>query len=910
MSTDLHELQPDCTIDINLTTFPQNQEQAFDKSVIEKLYNDYRAGVPKNCIDGFPRYGEGPNFPGVKALYVPLCYHLFGQYDIAYIALIDNLKFQQKLFEPTLQQDGAELLYPHSHQGITGITHETKDRLYDFFGAHLQTGPDQKRPYFVGIIKTKLNNALLLGNGSDYLKVVTRMIRKQITRINIKNKNPAECLILHSFAVFDLTLLVFTDSPDTILSILEALRSLNFKDLKSEPEYDQLLKDSLYRELLPKKSAEELSEANLFADTHSHIGIHSDLVRAEENDPYLVEFRKKNIRLRSNIQWQVRPGHMDQLGSILQKLFNTPAKDCLMLIGKTDYALNHVFLHANDNLLLARAMRNNPQTFYNHIRRLRTQVEFKRNNAMPKKIRDKVLPLQDSLRPLAESVSSIHRLAEMLRSMKVARPIREKVLKLFSNYNNGIQDPILFVFFSDFTVFVKELKRLIVAQFTDFSQSGAKTPYDLGQLELALINRIKIFQEACNNRLQNCYLFEDIIDFDTDYNGSIQQLLTAYNVLVMEVGSIFYDPPEEYGPVVRINLTDTVANYYSINYFVHHLTSPEFVFATMVAEIQNIFSFDSSRIKEFFQSYQQFMPLMQEKYYDLYLSHQEDIINVQRLLMDIVRFVLSFNLEPGLFIHWFWTYNLQHTSLFDKTGTMNVDHFKKELFRIRFIMNLFGFPDQGCKSPIPDLENLWHRHFAETEKLVNRYIDFLTKSKIGKPWIRMLQKIIFDSLGRIMPPMDDHWVRDEAALKKGKLFATVLDADILMEANYFMMRDMLYREWEEGKQPEPGQEALHIHWKMHNYLTVLYEGNHRQIKFLQRDWLSGQPLSNFIKAAESDHIYLVDQTGGLFFDQIPELNRYFRQTMEMLEYLWHHACKMKKNFLIKKIQQNEPPANP
>ena len=35
----------------------------------------------------------------------------------------------------------------------------------------------------------------------------------------------------------------------------------------------------------------------------------------------------------------------------------------------------------------------------------------------------------------------------ILKTLKVSRQIRIKVLKIFSNYNNGILDPILFVYF-------------------------------------------------------------------------------------------------------------------------------------------------------------------------------------------------------------------------------------------------------------------------------------------------------------------------------------------------------------------------------------------------------------------------------------------------------------------------------
>ncbi len=75
--------------------------------------------------------------------------------------------------------------------------------------------------------------------------------------------------------------------------------------------------------------------------------------------------------------------------------------------------------------------------------------------------------------------------------------------------------------------------------------------------------------------MMNCYHFEDITDFDLDINSSVQQLLSAYSTMSNELGNLFY-PEYKYGPIVQLHLNDTIANYISINYYTHHLTSPEF----------------------------------------------------------------------------------------------------------------------------------------------------------------------------------------------------------------------------------------------------------------------------------------------------------------------------------------------
>jgi hypothetical protein len=41
-------------------------------------------------------------------LYSPVVYYLFGSYDLAFISLIDNYKFAQKLLMPKLSPDAAD----------------------------------------------------------------------------------------------------------------------------------------------------------------------------------------------------------------------------------------------------------------------------------------------------------------------------------------------------------------------------------------------------------------------------------------------------------------------------------------------------------------------------------------------------------------------------------------------------------------------------------------------------------------------------------------------------------------------------------------------------------------------------------------------------------------------------------
>ena len=63
-----------------------------------------------------------------------------------------------------------------------------------------------------------------------------------------KKSAKADYLILQSFSWFEFSLLLFTDSPETILKILRSLRGMSVKNI---PRHEALVQNSLYNDLFP-----------------------------------------------------------------------------------------------------------------------------------------------------------------------------------------------------------------------------------------------------------------------------------------------------------------------------------------------------------------------------------------------------------------------------------------------------------------------------------------------------------------------------------------------------------------------------------------------------------------------------------------------------------------------------------
>jgi hypothetical protein len=881
---------PEATLHIVLSTIPQRQERAFDEAVRTKYFDSYRETAKEHF-----KKNESGEYRGYHAdaptLYNPLRYHLLGNYDIAYISLIDNFKFTQKLFEPQLYvQDDDPLFNSHSFQCLTGITEGSTTDLHSFFSKQLL---GQTRPkYFLGICNLKLNNGILIGNGLSFIRAVIEKLANQLQDLRRETDDTLEFLMLRSFSWFEISVLIFTDRPDTVGQFLTGARRLQIQNLDS---CDALVASSLYQDLFPD-GTDDLPLINVFADTHTYFGMHSNLVFFEKNDPFVVEFLKQDILLNTDIECQVKPGHFHLL---LQEFHDTdlPVANLthrILMAGKTDYVLLKGATSANDTLKMLWLTADEKASIYDHVRKIKTQVHFssvyERENG-----KRKVFPLEKSLKLLTVSVRQMKDLQKKLKQLKVARPIRSKIMKLFSNYNNGVQDVILFPFFMDLRIFMTDLEILIQKEHENWlGHTGAA---DVNNLEHALMHRIRIFQEGFNIRMLNGYQFEDITDFDLDFNSSVQQLLTIYSSWVFEMGNTFYELPYKYGPIIQLNLKDTVATYSSINYYIHHLTSPEFVFATLSKEILNFFYLDSPQkeIQDILETYESEVHKLENANPYLWDMISGKLLDIRYILIDSMRFLLTYNLDFELFQYWFWTYNLQNSSLYDKRGMLNEQHFRKELFRLLFIAKFFNH-DKQIKNPLPELYTFWDRHFDKANQYVQEYLDFLKSANLYTSISELLSSLNRLTTAKLKPDLSNVDIGDSPETTNRIKLVNDVQPNFQFEVRE--IKAMIKKDLDRKAFLETNtDQVIHdsnlnsINMFMYNYLSFIFSKN-ENIALLRRDWETAIPSRSFTQHSTNGW-YAVDQTGGLFFEDLSEMNAYLKTSSAAIEWLWDESLKAK-----------------
>lgn len=858
-----------------LSTIPNQEDISFEDDIEEHFFKDY-----KNKIESTDDY-----------LYNPLKFYMLGSYDVCYISLIDNFKFSHRLFEPKREGHKEDFVYnDHAFQSYSGFALNEKTNLEQIFA----NKPDK---YFTGIINLKLNNGLLIGNGLVYIEAITDLL---------KNIIDIPFLVFQTFSWFEISLVLFVDYPEELSKVISDLRSAEFKDLDKN-KFD--LSNSLYKDIFSEDDNKRIDITSIFSDTHTYFGLNEKLVKSDEKEKYFTDFKELvesgKISLKTEVEWHVKPGHVHDLEktlsskSELKSLIDSDTKQ--FVLGKSDYLLKEKETDILSNIHLIRYIINSKGycDLFKDVRKIKSYVYldscFKKCNIKPKD--SQPLFWFDKLNKLCVTSNEFIKYDKYLKSLKISRQVRNKILKIFSNYNNGIQNPILFPYFLDFTVFVENLKKLIKHEF----DRSKNIFIEVRTLEKKLNENIKVFQEGYNVRFLNGYHFENISDFDLDFNNSIQQLLSSYGTFVYEYGKYFYTPDESkievvYSPIIQLNDIDTISNDLSINYSVHHLTSPEFVFATILKELLNHLQLYNDDLNtQVLNQYNDNLEIIKDKINESYLDDmfESDLIEINYFIIDSIRFALTFNFDFDLFSHWFWSYNFQNSALFNTSGMINEYRLRMELFRIMLVKNYFGIENK-MKCPSPEIYSYWKIHYKKIDKIskaflskidsddgflgfindtfINYYKDhYMTNDIMNNKieWEQAIEllkelKVNVKNLNKFDAPINGKFIFN---ILKEKDFSN----------NLYFLDDLM--------------------WKL---LINHYKSNKKSITTMKRDWGKGEVLPQY-KQAYDDVLYSIDPTGGVYFSNTTKTKKYFKDNADCLLKIIDFSLKQKKQFISERV---------
>lgn len=498
MNTDSNSNQPFCRFDdssimVGLTTLPNGEEEDFIKEM--NLFHDrYRTGL----YEKFPPGEKDPEY--LKKFYNPRYYELFGRFDLAVINVIDDFEFPTQSFSPLSRRwpsdrdlEGREIADPNMdkagkrsflHQVIIGptplIRSDDKDKTLNMAS---DTFLSENPLPLIGICQLKVNNALLLGSGTDYLRATIKTIHKFYRNyISEKQKNrQLKIIILESSSWHEICLLAFSDSFKTIFDYLFELREMDVGDMerlllsdsKYHNDYNQFRNSEKFVQQVNPNS-KGISGNHLFANSLTLPGFRWDILHnngSPKTTPLPISDDDKGCMIPVS-RFIVKPGHSLETKNNLKRddvdycIGRGGDFLCLPVLSK-DKSAEEDFKYIVESLSSRELVR----FFLDYLRPNNSDDSNSENRANPHDLnknyiasksfiiatgmKDFSKPIDEShtyfekdLKSLAISMDEINlKVIDPLRKYRVSKIAAMRLRNAVSLFNEGIQDRLLFTHF-------------------------------------------------------------------------------------------------------------------------------------------------------------------------------------------------------------------------------------------------------------------------------------------------------------------------------------------------------------------------------------------------------------------------------------------------------------------------------
>lgn len=494
--------------------------------------------------------------PMPEEYYKPKAYYLFGDFDLAIISLIDDFELGCQYFRPINLTPERSIHF--DYQVITGCIPCITKKHYDKFIRELYNTQKNRQP-LISFTKLKIHSGLLIGRGGEFINTITTKIMDILNDTNF--------LIVETFCNSELSVTILDNSYLKITELLLKLRDIKVKDLiASHSERTSLLEQLTIYQIIECKQLEDL---HVFTFTHTTFGYDLDYVKS----PELFAQIKDNANVKFYQYFDIKPGHL----GYLYDLKNYKEKPTIHIpIGKGSYSVSFPQNNNESNLLPFDSIPDKSNDELHHVNRIKTYVNvlLEANKLNCDKPHSNIFHFSSFLQKMSFSDLTFINHLDVLPISKV---LKNRILKMYLNFNDSIQDPLLFTFFI-------ELKGLLL----DFKDNAESRNFSNRQMHGILSEYVEIFERAYNNRIHQSYRMIGLTDFSLENSGGIQQLILAYDGAFKAVLSILGEKkPCGVALVSGFEGVDAIRYEMRLNYF--HLFQPELFAAVLVKEAANYF---------------------------------------------------------------------------------------------------------------------------------------------------------------------------------------------------------------------------------------------------------------------------------------------------------------------------------
>lgn len=682
----------DCGLLIGMVSVPSGiSEDDFFQNIIVPESNAYKEGFQRNL--------RSISEPRNSHLYSPIGYKTFGDNNLMFFSLFNDFSYPNRVFHPFNGNRGENAEYrTYDFQLVVGLNIMNSDYEYSlksiFSESDIQAFP------FTCVTRLKVNPIFLCGNGLNYTELIKTRIRSLFT-----SQDSVRTYIFNGVGSDELIVIVFASSMNDISKSVFRIRNLQFKELKmcDSEWFDFVCNNSLAK--VHEDNNIKMEDAHIFSSSYSVSGYAIN----RDKTPAILPDDKCHI----DFTWSIKPGHIAN--------FTHALSQCLSDIGlnqkeilrdrlyvsdtKVQLPLNHERLGETsaDFFRILDTLRD-LDIYKNNIRKLRIDVSVEDNNGVLSNFVDNccIPDTEFKKHPRTERIFNKYSyskeflidLRKKLDKARFSKVIKERIMKMYHNYNNCIKDPAFVVSFLGFRPFFDSLNRIVDRYITGSSETTSRDMHEW------LDSVLRDFEQAYLNRFHQSYLMRTITDFNMEWNGGIQQIISSmdytYKLLMKCCGiripkSFMYISGYE-----RIHVSD---HSYRIN--MQHLTFPELFVTTMWKEMFNFMPPELTKkadedllpLKRF--TDRDFIDRLKVSVFNhcnfnsannvhVAFYHNLDQELMTSVLADSMAFYYGYNKDVELYQYWYWRYFMQTPMCYNKDGA--IDRTLFFMFLIRMLL--------------------------------------------------------------------------------------------------------------------------------------------------------------------------------------------------------------------------------
>lgn len=667
-------------------------------------------------------------------------YYMFGSFDILYLSKLNNFGNAQELF---LNKEEVATNKPYTNLLLTGILkHEEKIESSNF------EDNIYKKYALIAITNFKLNNKFLISTDA---KMFFDSVENKIKEL-LKDKVDCSYFILQTFSWHELSVVIFSKKQEIISEFIQKSREITLEDIEDNSNIHS-------NSLCNNNEFESIKNSDIFSDSYSYFGVNLEKFEKEKDEKHW-----KTHKIKSEIEWQIKPGHFATFINLLEEKFKKEniefkKNNIKMVIGKSDYNYQGCFESLADNYKIHKILKeelndNSKKEFKKiiyQVRNFRTNLLFDKIEGQ-NKIKDtegdssyRILLLDNFKAKLRiDNIEELYKkLDDFLYKIKVSKHMHEMIIKMYFLYINGLQDPVLSMLFNDFTNFMVLLYKNLEEKTNELdeyfdinNESEVFKNEKVDDIESYLYKFIDIFDSSFRLRILNNYKFEDISELNIDFNTPIPQILSMYNTFANYIGKILLGSETNF--VVRLNYKTTVSNKLSINYNIYDLVHSEFVYFTLPKEILNnivINEFNTESFKKnnkhindsFSKTFENFHDVFRNfsnkkkfQYNFIYYEYvKKGILDYQYFFSDLLSFHIFLNDDIELYTYWTWSTSFKNASIYNLNGSVNEDIFLFHLYRYCFMIEYYKrTKDKEIQIQClnPQFEDVWSKHIDKVKE--------------------------------------------------------------------------------------------------------------------------------------------------------------------------------------------------